>query len=794
MKINKIETEAFAGIQDRELEFDDGINLIVGENETGKSTIVDLIYNMFFQTTNTKRNKDRSFLNLYFPNKDSEFSGDFINGKVVFENDKGKFTLEKEWNDDGGETKLTTPDKTKIKNAEQVEEIIDKELRYGKGVFNELIFSSQKRDLSIIRSLLDGDDDNDVLSTKDELSSIVAKAAMETGGVKISELEKKIQGKIDSYTGHWDFSLNRPEKNRGINNPYKTGNGNIINAYYEKENAKADEERAIAIERRIDDLNGQKEEIKKQIAQYQKKIDEYNSINPILKNYDLLNKRKSEHEKTADKYKEDHDKWVQVEKDYDVANTLYEELNKRITYDLYYEASDLQERIEKLSVELSNYGNVTDDEINEIINSENKINRIDSALSSLDLSARLKKLKEVDVEVYSLLTGNKLEIDDEFTILEAVKIVIPELLEIELTPNDVDVEKMNAEKAEHLSLKNRLFEKYKVKDLKELQELKTKRSELGRELDNLSAELKIKLSDKSFEEVKKQREQITYEPEKLEIIKNKIEKLDLDLPIFEFVSEQGSVIKYLQREYSSLKELEVLIADLHKEIAEEEKQLEQINDIPEELLRLDDPERYYDDLNEEKAELDEKLEVISSELNEEKNEYREFEERSSIELREETKEKEELFERTLADYDHWVHIREVFESLKNSGGNGMTEDIADRFKKYLSLISSGNIKLKELDSSLNSRIASGNNALTYETLSQGTKETIYMAFRLAMLEHLYPDGGGLAVFDDLFTNMDPERTRQACKLVNEFAKKNQVIFVTCDPKYEELLDAKTIDF
>ncbi|MBR3251914.1 MAG: AAA family ATPase, partial [Erysipelotrichaceae bacterium] len=176
MKINKIETEAFAGIQDRELEFDDGINLIVGENETGKSTIVDLIYNMFFQTTNTKRNKDRSFLNLYFPNKDSEFSGDFINGKVVFENDKGKFTLEKEWNDDGGETKLTTPDKTKIKNAEQVEEIIDKELRYGKGVFNELIFSSQKRDLSIIRSLLDGDDDNDVLSTKDELSSIVAKA------------------------------------------------------------------------------------------------------------------------------------------------------------------------------------------------------------------------------------------------------------------------------------------------------------------------------------------------------------------------------------------------------------------------------------------------------------------------------------------------------------------------------------------------------------------------------------------------------------------------------------------
>ena len=62
MKINKIETEAFAGIEDKELEFNDGINLIVGKNETGKSTIVDLIYNMFFQTTNTKRNKTVIFL------------------------------------------------------------------------------------------------------------------------------------------------------------------------------------------------------------------------------------------------------------------------------------------------------------------------------------------------------------------------------------------------------------------------------------------------------------------------------------------------------------------------------------------------------------------------------------------------------------------------------------------------------------------------------------------------------------------------------------------------------------
>lgn len=45
-------------------------------------------------------------------------------------------------------------------------------------------------------------------------------------------------------------------------------------------------------------------------------------------------------------------------------------------------------------------------------------------------------------------------------------------------------------------------------------------------------------------------------------------------------------------------------------------------------------------------------------------------------------------------------------------------------------------------------LSSGVNALTYDILSDGTKDTISLAFRLAMLEQLYPEGEGLAIFDD----------------------------------------------
>jgi uncharacterized protein YhaN len=119
-------------------------------------------------------------------------------------------------------------------------------------------------------------------------------------------------------------------------------------------------------------------------------------------------------------------------------------------------------------------------------------------------------------------------------------------------------------------------------------------------------------------------------------------------------------------------------------------------------------------------------------------------------------------------------------------------DIEKRFKKYLDLISSGDLGLKSIDDKLNVEMASGTHKLTYNILSDGTKDTISLAFRLAMLEHLYPKGDGLAVFDDPFTDMDPKRVQQACKLIMEFAQNNQVIFLTCDEKYKDMMNGNII--
>ena len=46
----------------------------------------------------------------------------------------------------------------------------------------------------------------------------------------------------------------------------------------------------------------------------------------------------------------------------------------------------------------------------------------------------------------------------------------------------------------------------------------------------------------------------------------------------------------------------------------------------------------------------------------------------------------------------------------------------------------------------------------------------------------------MIVFDDPLTDMDADRTARACKLINECAKRHQVIFLTCKQEYLNLLD------
>lgn len=75
MKIKNLKVNGFGKIENKEINFSDGINIIQGNNETGKSTLLKFITAMFYGTAKTKNGKNISDFEKYKPWEKEEYSG-----------------------------------------------------------------------------------------------------------------------------------------------------------------------------------------------------------------------------------------------------------------------------------------------------------------------------------------------------------------------------------------------------------------------------------------------------------------------------------------------------------------------------------------------------------------------------------------------------------------------------------------------------------------------------------------------------------------------------------------------
>ena len=75
VKIHKLKINAYGKLKDTEIIFDDNINIVHGQNEAGKSTILNFIVNMLYGISKNKNGKPYSNFEKYKPWEGEEFSG-----------------------------------------------------------------------------------------------------------------------------------------------------------------------------------------------------------------------------------------------------------------------------------------------------------------------------------------------------------------------------------------------------------------------------------------------------------------------------------------------------------------------------------------------------------------------------------------------------------------------------------------------------------------------------------------------------------------------------------------------
>lgn len=85
MKIENLKINAFGNLEGKEIEFSDHINIVKGSNESGKSTLLKFISNIFYGTSKNKKGKEFSDYDRYKPWNSEEFSG-----KISYNLDNGE--------------------------------------------------------------------------------------------------------------------------------------------------------------------------------------------------------------------------------------------------------------------------------------------------------------------------------------------------------------------------------------------------------------------------------------------------------------------------------------------------------------------------------------------------------------------------------------------------------------------------------------------------------------------------------------------------------------------------------
>lgn len=94
MKINNLKINAYGNIEGKDINLKDGINIVHGKNESGKSTLLNYIISSFYGISRNKDGRELSDYEKYKPWNSSEFSG-----RIDYELDNGeRFEIFRDFN------------------------------------------------------------------------------------------------------------------------------------------------------------------------------------------------------------------------------------------------------------------------------------------------------------------------------------------------------------------------------------------------------------------------------------------------------------------------------------------------------------------------------------------------------------------------------------------------------------------------------------------------------------------------------------------------------------------------
>jgi uncharacterized protein YhaN len=134
---------------------------------------------------------------------------------------------------------------------------------------------------------------------------------------------------------------------------------------------------------------------------------------------------------------------------------------------------------------------------------------------------------------------------------------------------------------------------------------------------------------------------------------------------------------------------------------------------------------------------------------------------------------------------------EVMRQAREHTMRTAQDELAPRMSEYLRRLTRGRYAEVRVDEGLNPRVihdSKPGEAITPEELSQGTRDQLYLAARLALCDLVFRGARPPLLMDDPFVKFDPRRRDAAMTLCKELAAERQIILFTCHDGYDAYAD------
>lgn len=872
MKINAYSTEQFAGVRNQEIQFQDGMNVVLGKNEAGKSTMLAAIFHALLTSSKLDKRKNKDFINQFFPTSGAKtidvtveieagYSNSHLNrntkeeesGKeeTKYEREWKQYIVEKIWDIDGKENCTKIKQKGgDIWRGNQAEEKLFEVLQYGAVFYKNLVFDNQSYEEEMLNWFYqffssEGNADSDITGIKARL----AQAFSVAGGISEEKFLSLLDMKMRELSGKWDFQKNAPEKGRGIDNKWRRDIGSILISYYDYKETQRELEEAIQIEeelgkktKQLVTLTEEKKETEQKRAKLEsQKAEIFNKskteklLENVKRELEACKKVSSEWPNVKVNLQEGKTllRWQQMVEQRDKIKILEEriEIARKLEYEIkrlegkgeyleqlstdYEKAKKASKDIEKNQLRLSSVKLLAEICLKEpyevkvehasgVLNFSNQDMRKDIGASSIDSMScgQVCSVKDT-INMKSYQINDKIEQGKNFSAQEEmdgfVRISIPGIAQIQVSPKDLDVKKCQGEIKYNTEIFSEILQKYCVETVDALLEEKTNWQQRLAERERNERELERVLGSRTLDELEEELLNLQEEyraslSKKDEDLAQAVEKIRDEIKAFLKRTKKTTLESSITAAETILQQYENTY-QTYEELLQKKKKLEiEEKSYQKQLKLLENISMTEEEYEQKIKSLQERLKRIEQERDELTSQIGSLSQRENLDIAElklDVLNRKKEWERKKKTYHYYAKIKEDFIELKKENGDKF-EDFYKSFCENLAVITENKIKISSFESL---ELLSGKNKITTkEILSEGTKKTVLLAFRLAILEYFYRDelDGGVAIFDDILLDMDGERRENSSLILKKFAKKNQVIFTTCDEEIAKILGGNLI--